>query len=126
MEQRIAALEAQVKQITDTFVKFMTVPYKQQKEMLERLAPLLALYENKQAPFEEKKKHTRRPLSKADWSRVQACLNDDEDSTSWSQVAKLTGIPQSTCRKYAKMTPEEVSALPEGINMDESEEGSEE
>lgn len=119
MEQRIAELEKKVTQLTDTFVKFMNIPYKNQKEIIARLMPLLDMYEKKQGPFAEKKKHTRRPLNKADWSRVQACLNDEGGAASWSEVAKASGVPASTARKYAKMTPDEVAALPEGINFEE-------
>lgn len=119
MEQRIAELEKKVTQLTDTFVKFMNIPYKNQKEVIARLMPLLDMYEKKEGPFVEKKKHTRRPLNKADWSRVQACLNDEGGATSWSEVAKASGVPASTARKYAKMTPDEVAALPEGINFEE-------
>lgn len=119
MEQRIAALEKKVTQLTDTFVKFMNIPYKNQKEVIARLMPLLDMYEKKEGPFVEKKKHTRRPLNKADWSRVQACLNDEGGAASWSEVAKASGVPASTARKYAKMTPDEVAALPEGINFEE-------
>lgn len=118
MEQRIAELEKKVTQLTDTFVKFMNIPYKNQKEVIARLMPLLDMYEKKQGPFAEKK-HTRRPLNKADWSRVQACLNDEGGAASWSEVAKASGVPASTARKYAKMTPDEVAALPEGINFEE-------
>lgn len=119
MEQRIAELEQKVTQLTDTFVKFMNIPYKNQKEIIARLMPLLDMYEKKEGPFVEKKKHTRRPLNKADWSRVQACLNDEGGAASWSEVAKASGVPASTARKYAKMTPDEVAALPEGINFEE-------
>lgn len=119
MEQRIAELEQKVNQLTDTFVKFMNIPYKNQKEIIARLMPLLDMYEKKEGPFVEKKKHTRRPLNKADWSRVQACLNDEGGAASWSEVAKASGVPASTARKYAKMTPDEVAALPEGINFEE-------
>lgn len=119
MEQRIAELEKKVTQLTDTFVKFMNIPYKNQKEVIARLMPLLDMYEKKEGPFVEKKKHTRRPLNKADWSRVQACLNDEGGAASWSEVAKASGVPASTARKYAKMTPDEVAALPEGINFEE-------
>lgn len=119
MEQRIAELEKKVTQLTDTFVKFMNIPYKNQKEVIVRLMPLLDMYEKKEGPFVEKKKHTRRPLNKADWSRVQACLNDEGGAASWSEVAKASGVPASTARKYAKMTPDEVAALPEGINFEE-------
>jgi hypothetical protein len=119
MEQRIAELEQKVTQLTDTFVKFMNIPYKNQKEIIARLMPLLEMYEKKEGPFVEKKKHTRRPLNKADWSRVQACLNDEGGAASWSEVAKASGVPASTARKYAKMTPDEVAALPEGINFEE-------
>lgn len=119
MEQRIAELEKKVTQLKDTFVKFMNIPYKNQKEVIARLMPLLDMYEKKEGPFVEKKKHTRRPLNKADWSRVQACLNDEGGAASWSEVAKASGVPASTARKYAKMTPDEVAALPEGINFEE-------
>lgn len=119
MEQRVEQLEAQMKKLTDTFVKFMNIPYKNQKEIIDRLMPLLDMYEKKEGPFVEKKKHTRRPLNKADWSRVQACLDDEGGAASWAEVAKVSGVPASTARKYAKMTPEEVSALPEGINYEE-------
>ena len=125
MEQRIAELEQKVTQLTDTFVKFMNIPYKNQKEIIARLMPLLDMYEKKEGPFVEKKKHTRRPLNKADWSRVQACLNDEGGAASWSEVAKASGVPASTARKYAKMTPDEVAALPEGINFEVEEEGEE-
>ncbi len=125
MEQRIAELEKKVTQLTDTFVKFMSIPYKNQKEVIARLMPLLDMYEKKEGPFVEKKKHTRRPLNKADWSRVQACLNDEGGAASWSEVAKASGVPASTARKYAKMTPDEVAALPEGINFEVEEDGEE-
>lgn len=125
MEQRIAELEKKVTQLTDTFVKFMNIPYKNQKEVIARLMPLLDMYEKKEGPFVEKKKHTRRPLNKADWSRVQACLNDEGGAASWSEVAKASGVPASTARKYAKMTPDEVAALPEGINYEVEEDGEE-
>lgn len=125
MEQRIAELEQKVTQLTDTFVKFMNIPYKNQKEIIARLMPLLDMYEKKEGPFVEKKKHTRRPLNKADWSRVQACLNDEGGAASWSEVAKASGVPASTARKYAKMTPDEVAALPEGINYEVEEDGEE-
>lgn len=125
MEQRIAELEKKVTQLTDTFVKFMNIPYKNQKEIIARLMPLLDMYEKKEGPFVEKKKHTRRPLNKADWSRVQACLNDEGGAASWSEVAKASGVPASTARKYAKMTPDEVAALPEGINFEVEEDGEE-
>ncbi len=125
MEQRIAELEQKVTQLTDTFVKFMNIPYKNQKEIIARLMPLLDMYEKKEGPFVEKKKHTRRPLNKADWSRVQACLNDEGGAASWSEVAKASGVPASTARKYAKMTPDEVAALPEGINFEVEEDGEE-
>lgn len=125
MEQRIAELEQKVNQLTDTFVKFMNIPYKNQKEIIARLMPLLDMYEKKEGPFVEKKKHTRRPLNKADWSRVQACLNDEGGAASWSEVAKASGVPASTARKYAKMTPDEVAALPEGINYEVEEDGEE-
>lgn len=125
MEQRIAELEKKVTQLTDTFVKFMNIPYKNQKEVIARLMPLLDMYEKKEGPFVEKKKHTRRPLNKADWSRVQACLNDEGGAASWSEVAKASGVPASTARKYAKMTPDEVAALPEGINFEVEEDGEE-
>lgn len=125
MEQRIAELEQKVNQLTDTFVKFMNIPYKNQKEIIARLMPLLDMYEKKEGPFVEKKKHTRRPLNKADWSRVQACLNDEGGAASWSEVAKASGVPASTARKYAKMTPDEVAALPEGINFEVEEDGEE-
>lgn len=125
MEQRIAELEKKVANLTDTFIKFMNIPYKNQKEVIERLMPLLDMYEKKEGPFVEKKKHTRRPLNKADWSRVQACLNDEGGAASWSEVAKASGVPASTARKYAKMTPDEVAALPEGINFEVEEDGEE-
>lgn len=125
MEQRIAELEKKVTQLTDTFVKFMNIPYKNQKEVIARLMPLLDMYEKKEGPFVEKKKHTRRPLNKADWSRVQACLNDEGGAASWSEVAKASGVPASTARKYAKMTPDEVAALPGGINFEVEEDGEE-
>lgn len=121
MEQRIAKLEEQVANLTETFIEFMKVPYKNQKTIIARLMPLLDMYEKKEGPFVEKKKHTRRPLNKADWSRVQACLNDEGGAASWSEVAKASGVPASTARKYAKMTPDEVAALPEGINFEEEE-----
>jgi response regulator of citrate/malate metabolism len=125
MEQRIAELEMKVTQITDTFVKFMNIPYKNQKEVIARLMPLLDMYEKKEGPFVEKKKHTRRPLNKADWSRIQACLNDEGGAASWSEVAKASGVPASTARKYAKMTPDEVAALPDGIIFEVEEDGEE-
>lgn len=125
MEQRIAELEMKVTQLTDTFVKFMNIPYKNQKEVIARLMPLLDMYEKKEGPFVEKKKHTRRPLNKADWSRIQACLNDEGGAASWSEVAKASGVPASTARKYAKMTPDEVAALPDGIIFEVEEDGEE-
>lgn len=123
--QRIAALEKQVKNLTDTLVMFMNGPYATQKTFLERVVPIVKLYEDKSAPFTAKKKHSRRPLNKADWARVQACLDDEGGAASWAEVARGSGVPQSTARKYAKMTPEEVAALPEGITFEESEDGEE-
>jgi hypothetical protein len=122
MEQRIAALEAKLVNLTNTFVKFMNVPYKNQKEFITRLLPLLEMYEAKKGPFVEKAKVTRRALTKADWMRVQGCLNDNDEATSWKDVSTATDIPVSTVRRYAKMTPEEVAALPEGITFEETNE----
>lgn len=119
-EERIVELEEKVKTLTDTLVKFMQVPYKQQKEFLNRVVPLVDMFEKKEGPFVVKKKTTRTPLNKADWARVQACLNDDGGAASWAEVSRSSGVPASTARKYAKMTPEEVAALPEGINYEET------
>lgn len=112
MEQRVAKLEQDLKQVTEVLTKFMSVPYRKQKELMDRLMPLLEIYERKEGPFAAKKKPKRRRLNHEDWTTVQGYLNDDGEVASWRSLAKVVGIAETTVRKYAKMTPEEVAELP--------------
>lgn len=120
LEERLQKLEFQVNQISSVFTRFMQKPYKEQKDIVARMVPLLEMYESQTGPFVTKKKSTRIPTNRADWEKVMGLLDDGEDN--WSAISKRTGIPQSTCRKYANMTPEEVAALPPGLVYEDEDE----
>lgn len=123
MEERIAKLEQDLKQVTEVLTKFMSVPYRKQKEAIDRLLPMLEMFEKKEGPFATKKKSRRRRANYQDWNVVQGYLNDEGEVSSWRALAKEVGVSESTVRKYAKMTPEEVADLPLTPYPEETDDG---
>lgn len=121
MSDEIVQLRQKVVEIEQTVIKVLTGPFKAMQVTIaaqaEQINSLAATIEELKAnpPAKRKSGGKRLSLHKKHWLAVQSALDADPNGdNSWKAISELTGIPQSTCRKLSKMTPEEVAALPEG------------
>lgn len=121
MSEELGALTAKVASIEKTMIQLIRGPFTEMKTTLAEQAANITELETKIAelqanpPAKRKSGGKRLSLHKKHWLAVQSALDADPNGkNSWKTISETTGIPQSTCRKLSKMTPEEVAALPEG------------
>jgi hypothetical protein len=130
MEQQFAELQAKVAKLEKMLITVMTGPLKVQKDMIDAMRPMFEEWQQGTGKFAQAAapaKRKRKPMNWVDYNAVMSELNDDGEN-SYREISKRLNIPDATVRKYAKLTPEEVSALQqdhlanEALNNDDGEE----
>lgn len=105
-------LEAKVKNIESGLLAFLKGPQKQQKEKLDAALLEIAALKTKVEALEKAGiKAKRKAMNYEDWETIQGEITEDMTAKEWRAVAERTGIPDSTARKYARLSPEAVEKL---------------
>lgn len=110
VDQRVAALEKKLTSTQSTLLTVIKGPFTQMKADLAELKTVGV------APVRALARKGRQPLTRKDYHLIQQHLEDGKPKPgeNWSSIARETGIPASTIRKYAEMTPEAADQLPPG------------
>lgn len=95
-------------------VKKLTAENKKQQELIDQHKFMYDEWLTGEGKFAsagapKRKTHTRKPLNREDYDRVQALCNEGK---LYADIAAATGIPNTTVRKYLKMEDAERDALP--------------
>lgn len=124
MEQRVAELEAEVKELKSYMVQLMTVVIPKVRERVKGHDEMFKEWRDGTGKFAGKTRaaggsKSRKPLNYDDWLRVQGALNGGEGE-SFAAIARELELPQTTVRTYAKMEPAKVQELEAAKNVEQA------
>ncbi len=122
MEQRIEALEAEIKELKTYMVQLLTVVVPKLRERVKGHDEMFKEWRDGTGKFAAKTRSSggsksRKPLNYDDWLRVQGALNGGEGE-SFAAIARELELPQTTVRTYAKMEPAKVQELEAAKNAE--------